>query len=61
MVTKIKNLVKKLTLVEWVILGIAVLALVVGVSKWSGSKHKGPHGGDKHSEKASVETVAPAK
>lgn len=54
MVTKIKNLVKKLTLVEWVILGIAVLALVIGVSKWSGPKHKAPHGGSKAEEKAVV-------
>jgi len=31
MVKKIKNLVKKLTAIEWVILGISVSALVIGL------------------------------
>lgn len=33
MLTKIKNLVSKLTTVEWIVLGVAVLALVVGLLK----------------------------
>jgi hypothetical protein len=59
MITKIKNLVKKLTLVEWVVLGVAVLALVVGLSKCGGHNKKGHHGGNKHGGEAVVE-VAPA-
>ena len=55
MLTKIKNLLSKVTKVEWIILGVAVLALVVGLTHKHGPAHKGPHGGGKHVEKASVE------
>lgn len=61
MITKIKNLIKKLTIVEWVILGIAVLALVVGISKFSGNKHKGPHGEGKHGGEVAAEVVPVTK
>lgn len=59
MLQKIKNLVKKLTVVEWVILGVAVLALVVGLTKFGGHEKKGQHGGNKHAGEAAAE-VAPA-
>jgi hypothetical protein len=52
MLTKIKTVLKKVTVVEWVVLGIAVLALWLAVAPKHGGAHKGPHGGDKQSEKA---------
>lgn len=57
MLTKIKNTLKKVTVMEWVVLGIAVLALVAALGPKGGNHHKGAHKGDKHSEKASVEAV----
>jgi hypothetical protein len=57
MLTKIKKVLSKVTKVEWIILGVAVLALVVSLTHKHGPAHKGPHGGVKHVEKASVETV----
>lgn len=59
MIEKIKNLVKKLTVVEWVVLAVSVFALVIGVANCHGGKHKGPHGGNKHVPEAVVE--APVK
>lgn len=58
MITKIKNLVKKINTVEWIILGIAVFALVVGLGRCQGNKHGGQHKADKHEAKASVEKAA---
>ena len=59
MITKIKNFFKKFSTVEWIVLGIAVLALVVALAPKGGPAHKGPHGGNKGQEKNLVE-VAPA-
>jgi hypothetical protein len=57
MLTKIKKVLSKVTKIEWIILGVAVLALFVSLTHKHGPAHKGPHGGVKHVEKASVETV----
>jgi len=54
MLTKIKNLVSKVTVIEWVLFGVAVAALLVAFSahgKRSGPK--GPRG--PHAEHKSVE------
>ena len=59
MITKIKNLFKKLSTVEWVIIAIALLALVVALAPKGAPAHKGPHGGNKGQEKNLVK-VAPA-
>jgi hypothetical protein len=58
MLTKIKNSLKKVTVLEWTVLGIAVLALWLALAPKHGGAHKGPHGGNKQSEKASVEAPA---
>jgi hypothetical protein len=58
MITKIKNALSKVTKIEWIILGVAVLALVIGLTHKHGPAHKGPHGGVKHAENASVEAPA---
>ena len=60
MLTKIKNFVKKVTVLEWVVLGIAVLALWLAVAPKHAPAHKGPHGGNKAVEKA-VEVEAEKK
>jgi hypothetical protein len=41
MLTKIKEFAKKITLIEWIVLGIAVAALVVGLAHNHRSAHKG--------------------
>jgi hypothetical protein len=61
MLTKIKKLLSKVTKIEWIILGVAVLALVVGLTHKHGPAHKGPHGGGKHAEKNLVEVAPSAK
>lgn len=50
MLTKIKTVLKKVTVVEWVVLGIAVLALWLAFAQKHGSAHKGPHKADKVAE-----------
>lgn len=55
MLTKIKNFLKKVTVLEWAILGIALAALVIALTVKPGPTHKGPRGGDKAPEKAHVE------
>lgn len=60
MLIKIKNFVKKVTVLEWVVLGIAVLALWLAVAQKHAPAHKGPHGGNKAVEKA-VEVEAEKK
>jgi len=57
MLTKIKNALSKISKFEWVVLGIAVLALVLALAPKGGHGGKGQHGGNKGQEKASVETV----
>lgn len=47
MITKIKKFVSKVTIVEWVILGIAIAALVVGLNHNASKAKKGPHNGVK--------------
>jgi len=61
MITKIKKFVSKVTIVEWVILGIAVLALFVGLTHTHGKHSKASHGGNKGAETASVEVAPVAK
>jgi hypothetical protein len=52
MLTKIKNALKKVTTVEWIVLGVAVLALWVGLTRCTGNGHKGHHKADKAVEAA---------
>ena len=54
MLTKIKNALSKVTKIEWIILGVAVVALVIGLTHKHGPAHKGSHDGVKHVEKASA-------
>lgn len=61
MLQKIKNLVKKITVVEWIVLGVSILALVFGVVNFQGGKHKGQHGGNKHGGEAAVQVVPASK
>jgi hypothetical protein len=45
MLTKIKNLLSKVTIIEWVLFGVAVAALVVAFSAHGKRPgHKGPRG-----------------
>ena len=54
MITKIKNLLSKVTVIEWVLFGVAVTALVVAFSAHGKRpQHKGPRGG--HSVPKAVE------
>lgn len=43
MLTKIKEFAKKITLIEWIVLGIAVAALVVGLAHNHHGAHKAHH------------------
>lgn len=52
MITKIKKFASKVTVVEWIVLGIAVLALWVGLTRYTGNGHKGHHKADKTVETA---------
>jgi hypothetical protein len=46
MLAKIKNLLSKVTIIEWVLFGVAVAALVVAFSAHGKRPpHKGPRGG----------------
>ena len=60
MLTKIKEGLKKVTKIEWIVLGVAVLALWVGLTHTHGKAHKGPHKADKAVE-TSVETAVEKK
>jgi hypothetical protein len=54
MITKIKNLLSKVTIIEWVLFGVAVTALVVAFSAHGKRPaHKGPRG--PHAEHKAVE------
>lgn len=52
MFTKIKNALKKVTKIEWIVLGVAVVALLVGLTRCNGNGHKGHHKADKTVETA---------
>ena len=60
MLTKIKNFVKKVTVLEWAVLGIALVALFIALAPKPAPANKGPHGGNKAVEKA-VEVEAEKK
>jgi hypothetical protein len=47
MLTKIKEGLKKVTKIEWAILVVAVVALLVGLSRHTDNRHKGHHKADK--------------
>lgn len=52
MIQKIKKFVKNITVMEWAVLGIALLALVAAFAQKPGPRHGPPHKGDKASQKA---------
>lgn len=52
MLTKIKEGLKKVTKIEWIVLGVAVVALWIGFNRCTGNGHKGHHKADKAVETA---------
>ena len=60
MLTKIKEGLKKVTKIEWIVLGVAVVALWVGFTRCTGNGHKGHHKANKAVE-AAAETAVEKK
>lgn len=58
MLTKIKNFVKKVTVLEWAVLGIALVALFIALAPKPAPANKSRHKADKQAETASVEVPA---
>ena len=57
MLTKIKEFVKKIEKIEWIVLGIALTALVIGLTHGHAKPHKASHNEGTAHQKAVEKTA----